>query len=170
MVLAAALSGCALDPSMPLIPTPERKATILPSEAPERRPDGYANILADPATVAGLPRQPESVAAEEAALASRGARTVAAAAAVSGPSAVAALQARGRDHVAETRSAIERSGRPQSADASRALATPAATAAAPAPVTAAPARDPGRPLDPDEPAPRAVGVPPFAGSGVATDR
>lgn len=164
VLLAISVGGCAIDPAMPLIPTPQRGATILPSEAPEHTADGFANILADPVTVAGLPRSEKSIADEEAALRADGAGTAAAARGISTSGSAEALRARGRNHVAETRAAIEASGRPgagAAVDLSPAAATPAATAA---PV------DPGVPVDPDEPAPRSVGVTPFTGSGVAPPR
>jgi len=150
---------------MPLIPTPQPAATILPSEAPEKTADGFANILADPATVAGLPRSTRSIEAEEAALRADGAGTATAARGIGTTSSVGALQSRGRNHVAEARAAIEASGQPQDGTP----AVPAPGAATPGATPAAPA-DPGVPVDPDAPAPRPVGVAPFTGSGVAPTR
>ena len=172
MVLAASfaallVTGCTMQPGAPLIPTPERQATVLPSEAPEKTPDGFANILADPATVAGLPRSQASIAREEASLRSEAARTEAAGRRVSTTSSVASLQARGRDHVAETRAAIEAGARPQDDNA----ASPPPLVPQPVPVVAtAPTPAPAVPIDPDETAPRAVGVPPYDATGVAPAR
>lgn len=168
--LTLCVAGCVMDPGAALIPTPERQATVLPSEAPEKTPDGFANILADPVAVAGLPRSPESIAREEAVLRGDAARTKARASGVGTTSSVASLQARGRDHAAEARAQIEAGARPQIGDAASALSAPpqpvADASAAAAPATATPAI----PLDPSETAPRAVGVPPFGGTGVAPAR
>lgn len=153
------VGGCTVDPSMALIPTPQPRATVLPSEAPEQTPDGFANILADPATVAGLPRRPDSIAREEETLRAEGAATVAATSRIRSTGSVAALQERGRNHVAETRAAIEAGARPQDPDAPAPpplAALPGTAAAAPA----APEPGPAVPLDPDAPPPRQVGGPP----------
>lgn len=166
--LALLATGCTMQPGDPLIPTPDRQATVLPSEAPERTPDGFANILADPVTVGGLPRSQSSIQREEAALRGDAARTEAAASRISTTSSVSSLQARGRDHVAEARAAIEAGARPQGEDLSQVQPATAGTAA---PAAAAPApQSEAVPIDPDETAPRAVGVPPFAGEGVAPAR
>jgi len=168
MACLGALAGCVADPGAALIPLPERQATILPSEAPERTADGFANILADPATVPGLPRRPSEVKANEAALAAEGARTEAAAARIDTTGSAAALAAHGRRHAEEARAAIEASGRPAS-DASDApfMRGPAPDAAPPGADAAA---APGEPLDPAEAPPRSVGVPPFTGPPVAPQR
>ncbi|MEM9224342.1 MAG: hypothetical protein AAGB11_18350 [Pseudomonadota bacterium] len=103
LALVSALAGCVVDPAAPLIPLPERQGTVLPSEAPERGPDGFANVLADPVVVGGLPRPEREITAEENALEAEGRRTAAAASAITPGSSAAALAARGRNHVAETR-------------------------------------------------------------------
>ncbi|XWN29661.1 MAG: hypothetical protein ROR55_19475 [Devosia sp.] len=162
---ALALSGCSTDPAAPLIPTPAMSATVLPSEARPVDDDGYPNILADPATVAGLPRSAGAIAAEEATLEAEGAATEAETRGLTQGSFAGNLARQGRNHVAETRRQIEASGRP--ALVSPPPLTPAA--AQPQPAQPAPAVDPGRPIDPDAPLPRAVGVPPFSGNPVATD-
>ena len=113
VVFAVALGGCSLDPGAPLIPTPERQATVLPADVPAVRADGFPNVLADPVSVRGRPRDPEAVAAEAEALAVRGARTSAETAAVPRGGHAAQLSARGRTHVDETRRAIEAGARPQ---------------------------------------------------------
>ncbi|GAB5378377.1 MAG: hypothetical protein AcusKO_48390 [Acuticoccus sp.] len=171
-ILSIALAGCVADPAMPLIPTPQRQATVLPSEAPETTPDGFANILADPATVAGLPRPAASIAREENALRADGAATARAAGGIRTSGSVAALEARGRNHVAETRAAIEAGARPQEPGAvpqTLSAAPPAGATGTDSAVSAA-SQDPGVPLDPAAPEPRAVGGPPFTGSTVAPPR
>ncbi|MEM7692933.1 MAG: hypothetical protein AAF318_00665 [Pseudomonadota bacterium] len=154
------LAGCSTDPFSPVVDVAHRPATILPSQAPEKRADGFANILADPAPVAGLPRTPHEIAADEAAVAAEGAHLEARAASLSGGSQAAALSARGRSHVAATKAAIEASARP---------ANPALLPRAeplPAPQNRA-ARAPGEPVDPNTPLPRTVGGPAFLGDPVA---
>ncbi|WMS42875.1 hypothetical protein RDV64_00285 [Acuticoccus sp. MNP-M23] len=166
VLLSANVGGCVQDPGAPLIPLPERPATVLPNQAAARNADGFPNILADPATVPGLPRPAAAVAADEAALAGRGARTAAAARSISTTSSAAAIAARGRNHVAEARAQIAASGRPQTGNPAPA-ALPATAAPATAPTTAAPAENPGVPIDPEAPLPRPVGVTPFTGESVA---
>ncbi|MEM0907854.1 MAG: hypothetical protein AAGJ94_10855 [Pseudomonadota bacterium] len=151
-----------MDPSAALIPLPEPMATILPADAPERRPDGFANILADPATVPGLPRDPRRVAADEAQLAAEGRATERTVSGINTASTASVLAARGRTHVAAARAEIERSGRPQSG-----LPPRDAQLGTTAPTPPSPPVDPGRPLNPDDPLPRAVGVPPFQGNAIA---
>ncbi len=169
--LALWLAGCTMDPGAALIPTPERQATVLPSQAPEKTADGFANILADPVAVAGLPRSPESIAREEAVLRGEAARTASRARAIGTTSSVSALQARGRDHAAEARAQIEAGARPQGDDAARTLSAPPQPVADASAAAAEPPADVAAiPLDPSETAPRAVGVPPFSGTGVAPAR
>jgi hypothetical protein len=170
LVLAALLASlgaaCGMEPGAPLISLREPPATVLPSEVPPvRADDGFPVILADPATVAGLPRPPDEIAAVQASLESRGAVTEATAARVArAPSNVAALEERGRTHVEETRRRIEASGQPQTSEAPRdlpaAVATPRAPAAIPPAVAVAP-EPAAAPLDPDAPAPRTVGGAPL---------
>lgn len=156
---AGLAAGCGLEPGAPLVSLREPPATVLPSEVPPiRADDGFPVILADPATVAGLPRPAAEVAAEQARLEAQGATADARAARLTNaPSNVAALEARGRNHVEETRRRIEASGQPQTSAAPRELP---AVAAAPRAIDGEPP-DPiaAEPLDPDAPAPRAVGAP-----------
>ncbi|WP_157961923.1 hypothetical protein [Acuticoccus kandeliae] len=138
----------------------------MPTAVPETTENGYPNVLSDPTTVGGLPRTARSVAAERNAMEAERTSTQASArrlASAGGPS--TDLSQRARTHVEETRRAIEASGRQQDEGLSRlgdpagAKGTNTASAmAAPPPTVAA---DPGRVLSPDEPQPRAVGVPPL---------
>ena len=168
--------GCSFDPAAPLIRTPDRVATVSPSQAPERSADGFANILADPVTVAGLPRHEREIAAEQSQLEADARRAERATAGIATTSSVAALQARGRDHVAEARAAIEASGREQAQGAGPASAAvlpgsaAALTPAAAQSTASTAAVDPGKPLDPAAPQPRTVGGPSFTGSAVAPPR
>lgn len=159
---ALASAGCMSDPAAPLIPTKARPATALPTEVSALDADGYPNVLADPSSVPGLPRTARSVASAEAALVTEARRNEAATAGIRRPSFADDLSRRARTHVDEARRAIEATGRPSvpgiqdvellEGPALRSGAQPAASAPAPA-----------RPLDPDEPLPRAVGVPRFRG-------
>ncbi|MEM8550812.1 MAG: hypothetical protein AAGF45_00385 [Pseudomonadota bacterium] len=161
LVCVAVLAGCVAEPGAALIPLPERPATVLQSEAPEATPDGFANVLADPATVAGLPRTPKEIAAQERALAHEGAATAALARGIPTTSNAAALAAEARNAVARTRARIRaqaRNGAP--GEPVRTTVGDASVPAEPAPAQPV---DPGRPIDPSEPLPRAVGVPPFTG-------
>ncbi|MCF3932367.1 hypothetical protein L1787_02925 [Acuticoccus sp. M5D2P5] len=161
-LIAAFLAGCGMDPAAPLIPTPKQQATVLPTEVAAVNEDGFPNILADPVSVAGLPRSSRSVAAERDAVAAEGARTATQArrlAASGGPA--TDLASRGRNHVEETRRKIEASGRPQQAAAAAPQPATVPAATAPAPDEAV---DIGRPLSPDEPQPRAVGAIPPQGA------
>jgi len=166
VLCSAVVAGCVQDPGAPLIPLPERPATVLPREAAERNADGFPNILADPVTVAGLPRPAGEVAADEAALAARGAATASAARSIRTGGSAAALAARGRDHVAEARATIAASGRPQTQSAAPQAASAASPATGASSAETAPAA-PGVPLDPEAPLPRPVGVTPFTGESVA---
>lgn len=157
-LVAAGLAACTMDPAAPLIPMPERQATVLPSEAARMTADGFPNVLADPVSVAGLPRPERTIAAEEAALEAERRRTQAATAGLGGPRFAGALARRGATHVEEARRAIEATGRPQVPGIQD-----AALDAVPAPAAADPPPEPSRPVDPAEPLPRAVGVPPFTG-------
>lgn len=156
-------SGCSLDPGMPLIPTPSRPATALPADVPPVQPDGYPNILADPATVPGLPRPAAAVEAEAEAVAARGRRTDAAAASIPRDGDAAALALRAETHVEETRRIIEEGARPPTDAPPRLSDLPPAAL----PVSAVAQSDPGRPVSADDPLPRPVGVPPFLGNEVA---
>ncbi|WP_139312792.1 hypothetical protein [Acuticoccus yangtzensis] len=170
-VMAAALSGCTVDPAAPLIPLSPRPATMLPADAPPQTADGFPNILSDPANVSGLPRDPDDVAATKQAVAAEGAYSKARTGAINKQSFAGELSARGRSQVEEARQRIAASGRgagpaPAAADpeevrnriASGSSRTPPAADAAP---------DAGRPVDPAEPQPRAVGPQPFADETVA---
>jgi len=160
-VLAAGTGGCSLDPGMPLIPTPSPPATVLPADVPPVRPDGYPNILADPARMPGLPRPAAAVEADVASVAARGRGAEAAAASISAGAAAAELARRGRTHVEETRRAIEAGARPRSDAPPRLSDLPPAAV----PVAA----DPGRPITADDPLPRPVGPAPFLGNEVARE-
>ncbi|MEM9223100.1 MAG: hypothetical protein AAGB11_11955, partial [Pseudomonadota bacterium] len=110
------------------------------------------------------------ITAEENALEAEGRRTAAAASAINTGSSAAALAARGRNHVAETRAAIIAQARPPTDEPPRLLNGNQTPGAVSQPSAGEPTVDPGRPLDPDDPLPRAVGVPPFSGDPVAPDR
>lgn len=160
LIAPLVLAGCVGEPGAPLIPVPPRPATVLQADAPETTPDGFANVLADPASVPGLPRTPAEVRSEERALAAQGARTAALARGLPTGSNAAAIAAEGRDAVERTRARI----RAQALNTPQEGAPVRTQAVAPQPAAAsAQPVDPGRPIDPAEPAPRAVGVPPFQG-------
>lgn len=155
LVAAGVLSACVNDPSAPLIPTPERPATILPSEVNALAPDGYPNTLSDPATVPGLPRRQKVIAAQEADLDARRRASEAQTARVRGGGFASDLARRGRTHADEARRVIEASSRPLNGSA---------TAVQPVDTTPLPEREaPARDIDPSEAPPRAVGVTPFTG-------
>ncbi|MEM6847938.1 MAG: hypothetical protein AAF580_07670 [Pseudomonadota bacterium] len=141
-----------MDPSTPLIPLPQRQATMLPSEVQAINPDGFANVLAGPTNAAGLPRSQAEVDGAERAVASDGAVTAARAGQLAGrSSSVGAMQQRGRTHVAQTQARIRAGAKPMDPNAE-----PTALAPGPvAPQAAAPV-DPGRPIDPDAPVSRPV--------------
>jgi hypothetical protein len=125
------------------------------------RPDGYANVLADPATVPGLPRRSAEVAADKAVLAARGAGAEAATAGIEPGGTAAWLRRRGRTHVEETRREIEAKARPQSDAPPRMSDLPPAALPLPAAKVAAVEEGRGRPVDPLAPEPRSVGLRPF---------
>ncbi|MEM8664878.1 MAG: hypothetical protein AAGF49_12255 [Pseudomonadota bacterium] len=165
LVLAVPLAGCMTDPAAPLIPTPDRQATVLPTEVRALDPDGYPNVLSDPSPVAGLPRTQRSIAASEAALDAERRASQAEVAGIRGSNFAGELARRGRVHAAEARRAIEATGRPsvpgvQDAALRELPSGPGATAPSEG---AASQPTPSRPLDPNEPRPRPVGVPPFRG-------
>ena len=161
--LAMGLAGCSLEPSAPLVRLPERPATVLPSEVPATRADGFPNILADPATVAGLPREPAAVERGVATLAAEGRTARTRTAGIARGGAADALRRRGRTHVEEARRAIAASGRASAAPAI-APADPEAVRGRIASSGTRPTRDDAasvtaepRPIEPQ--APRAVGPP-----------
>ena len=137
-----------MDPAAPLIPLPQRPATVLPAQAPERQANGFANILADPTPVAGVPRSEATRAAGRASLAQEGRAAQAETSRLPPASFAGALRERSRDHVADARRAIEATGR----DSDGVRDVPAA-AAIPTPTLGA------TPLDPGIAPPRKVGTP-----------
>ena len=152
ILVGLSLAGCSLDPSTPLIPLPQRQATVLPSEVPATNPDGFANVLADPTNAAGLPRSPSEVEGAERAVASEGAVTAARAGQLARRgSAVGALQQRARTHVADTQARSMAGAKPIDPNAQPTTLAPAQVA----PLEATPV-DPGQPIDPDAPVPRTV--------------
>ncbi|MBJ3776535.1 flagellar biosynthesis protein FlhF [Acuticoccus mangrovi] len=113
VIATLALVACSADPGAPLIPTPERMASVSPSQVAPVRADGFPNILADPATAPGLVRPAARNEADQADLEARGRQLAAATRGLAGPSNAAALAARGRQHVADAKREIEAGARPQ---------------------------------------------------------
>lgn len=186
LVMAAALGGCYADPAAPLIPLPQQPATVLPSEAPTQTADGFPNILADPGAVPGMPRDPRGVDEEKAAVASRGAHSRARTAQINRTSFAGSLQSKAAREADAVRARIAATGQGgdspvQPSDpnevrqriasgSSRPSASGTATGqpgAGAAPQPGTPQADPGRPIDPNAAAPRAVGPDPYPGAPVA---
>ncbi len=182
VVVAVALPGCTVDPAAPLIPLPQRPATVLPSEAPQQTADGYPNILADPASVPGLPRDPRTVEEGKRQVAAEGAASKARTAAIDRASFAGDLQARAASQREATRRRIEASSNagggsaaPSNPEdvrnriASGGQRAPRETdpAGARTEPSAAPQALPGAPLDPNAAPPRTVGPEPFSGAPVA---
>ncbi|UOM33057.1 hypothetical protein [Acuticoccus sp. I52.16.1] len=176
-----AVSGCTMDPAAPLIPLPQRPATVLPSEAPAQTADGFPNILADPASVPGLPREPKGVEAAKQMVAAEGAASRARTARIDRSSFAGDLTARAATQREEMRRRIEASS--SAAGTSVAPSNPeevrnriasgskrGAGAAAQPGASPEPQVDAGRPLDPGAAPPRSVGPEPFSGAPVAPPR
>ena len=166
--MGAGLSGCTVDPAAPLIPLPSRPATVLPADAPTQTADGFPNILADPANVPGLPREPRGVEETKAAVASRGVSSQARTAAIDRRSFAAGMKAQADRRAEDIRRRIAASSRavgeaPEASDPQAVRDRIASGSTRPEPPPArpgaspAPQADPGRPIDPDEVPPRAVG-------------
>ena len=114
-----AVAGCSQDPGASLIEPPRRdRLAVAPASVPAVNPDGFPNVLVEPAPVPGRYREPDVVAAQEASLAARGRSVNAAAAgALSGGSIAGDLRRRAATHVDEATREIEAGGRPSAGDA-----------------------------------------------------
>ncbi|WP_146620097.1 hypothetical protein [Acuticoccus sediminis] len=167
-LLAVTLSGCYTDPAAPLIPLPEQPATVLPSQAAAKTEDGFPNIWADPASVPGVPRDPHKVEQAKKAVAAEGAYSRARTASIDRGSFAAEMRAKANAQTEDMRRRIQASSSsagdavaPSNPDdvrdriaagSSRETLSDGQSEASPAPQV-----DPGRPINPDEPAPRTVG-------------
>lgn len=181
LMMAVALGGCYADPAAPLIPLPEQPATVLPSEAPRQTADGFPNILADPGAVPGMPRDPDGVDAQKTAVAGRGAASQARTAQINRTSFAGALQSKATRDREAVRARIAASSQGVAAtvppsdpeEVRRRIASgssrpaPEQPGASAAPQAATGQSDPGQPIDPNAPAPRAVGPEPYPGATVA---